>query len=149
LRNLARDAFNEVGGQFTAEEMNGPRKEEFLNAVKAQINKDADAFGVVVEQFGLVGNLDLPSTIVDALNAKIAATQNAIRAENELRQAEAEAKKTVAKANGEAEANRVLTASLTPTLIQWQTLQVMRDKWNGALPQVSSGNGNFLYQLSH
>jgi hypothetical protein len=36
---------------------------------------------------------------VAAINAKIAATQNALRVENEVRQAEAEAKKNVAMAD--------------------------------------------------
>jgi hypothetical protein len=43
-----------------------------------------------------------PQAIVDAINNKLAAVQRAIRAENELRQAEAEAKKQIAAAEGKA-----------------------------------------------
>lgn len=141
LRNVARDAFSEEGGTFSAEEINGPKKAEFLDSVRKKVNRSLDSIGVVIEQFGLINNLDLPASIVEAINNKIAATQNAIAAENQLRQAEAEAKKTVAKAEGEAQANRALTASITTQLLEWQKIQLMQNKWDGKLPQVMSGSG--------
>ena len=82
--------------------------------------------------------------MITALNAKMEAMQRAQQRENELREAEAEAKKQVAKAEGsakcailqaeaEAKANLVLAQSVTAALIQWQTIQ----KWDGQLPQVT------------
>ena len=68
--------------------------------------------------------------MITALNAKIEANQRAQQRENELREAEAEAKKKVAaaegeakcillKANSEAKANSTLASSITAELIQW------------------------------
>ncbi len=93
--------------------------------------------------------------MIAALNSKIEATQRAQQRENELREAEAQAKKDIAKADGsarcmyveaeaqaksslikaksEAEANILLAQSITPELIQFLSVQ----QWDGKLPQVS------------
>ena len=93
----------------------------------------------------------MPEAVVSALNAKIQATQEAIRVENELRASEAEARKQIAKAEGEsksillraegqAKANEILSRSLTPTLIQYKAL----DEWDGKLPQITGGATPFV-----
>ena len=87
------------------------------------------------------------SSVKQAIESKIAATQLAERAENEKRQAIAEAAKTVEIARGQAEANDLLTKSLTPQLMQWKQLAILESKWNGQFPQVV-GNGTPLLQLA-
>src|SRR5215510_9981880 len=52
LRNVTRDAFNEEGTRYTAEELYGERKEEFLRASRARVQDHLKAFGVAIEQFG-------------------------------------------------------------------------------------------------
>jgi regulator of protease activity HflC (stomatin/prohibitin superfamily) len=79
--------------------------------------------------------------------------QRAEQRENELREAEAEAKKQIAKAKGEAqskivaataeaEANEKLSKSITKKLIQLKFLE----KWNGVLPKVTSDK-DFILDL--
>lgn len=157
LRNVARDAFNEIAPKYKVDEIYGPKKEELLSEVKTRINSQVGNYGVTIEQFGVVGEMRLPSQVVDALNNKIKATQDAQRAENELREAEANAKKRVATAEGEAEANRRLTASLSSTLLEWKRLEIMArqtevsnnavGRWNGQLPTYSMGGAVPMIQL--
>ncbi|MDE1970049.1 MAG: prohibitin family protein [Patescibacteria group bacterium] len=148
LRNVARDAFNEVASTYAVDDLYGPKKEEFLREVRKRINDKVSPFGVEIQQFGFIGAPRLPQSVVDALNMKIKATQDAIRVENELREARAEANKRVATAEGEARANEILTKSITPTLLEWRRLELLKEKWNGALPTVIGGNGGIpLLQL--
>ncbi len=150
LRNVARDAFNEIGPTYPLEQIYGEKKEEFLTKVRERVNNQVGTFGVHLEQFGFIGAPRLPGPVVDALNAKITATQKAIQIENEVRQAEAEAKKAVAKAEGEAKANQVLTASITPALLEWRRLQISQnaiEHWNGVLPQYNGGGTIPFVQL--
>lgn len=150
LRNVSRDAFNEVAPRFGVQEIYGERKEEFLTAVRNRINDEIAPFGDHLEQFGIIGAPRLPPTVVEALNAKITATQNAIRVENELRQAEAEAKKSVARAQGEADANKVLTLSISPELIQYRLLQIQEAaiaRWDGKRPMVEGSSSGLLLSL--
>jgi regulator of protease activity HflC (stomatin/prohibitin superfamily) len=143
LRNVARDSFNEVASTYAVEDLYGTKKEEYLHAVRERINKQVAPFGVELQQFGFIGAPRLPQGVVDALNAKIKATQDAIRVENELRQAEAEAKKRVAQAEGEAKANQLLASSITPTLIEWRRLDIA-SKWDGKMPVSTGGTLPFL-----
>lgn len=147
LRNVARDHFTEEASKYSVEELYGTKKEEFVQNVKKRINDAVEPIGVHLEQFGFIGAPRPPQNVVDALNAKVAATQTAMKAENELRTAEAEAKKAIAKAQGEANANRELAKSITPELIQWRLLEIKEReiaKWDGKKPQVEGNAGTLL-----
>ena len=150
LRNIARDAFNEIASKYTVDELYGVKKEDFLREVRERINKEINAFGIHIEQFGFIGAPRLPDAVVAALNGKIKATQDAIRAENELRQAEAEAKKRIAAAEGEAKSNEILTRSLSTSLLEWRRLELAQQsiaKWNGVLPQYNGGGAVPFVQI--
>lgn len=172
LRNVARDQFNEVAGTYAPEELYGPKKEEFLRQVRDRVNAALRTEGVRLEQLGFVGAPRPPQNVVAAINAKIAATQQAMQVENEVRatqaqalkniaQAEGEAKAKIAQAEGtatsrlklaqaEAQANKLLAESLTPSLLQWRQLEVsgrMVERWNGQRPQVEGSGAGLLLQV--
>jgi regulator of protease activity HflC (stomatin/prohibitin superfamily) len=150
LRNLARQCFDDVAGRYSVDQVmgdNGP----FLREVRESLQKALDPMGVRLEQFGFVGSPRPPAAVIASIQEKVKATQIAIQKENEVRQAQADAQKTIAEAEGDAratltraeaqaEANRKLSASLTPTLVQYR----MIDKWNGVMPTVQSGQGSGL-----
>lgn len=161
LRNIARDAFNEVAGKYEVEVIYGPKKEEVVAKVRERINAEVADIGISLQQFGFIGAPRPPQNVIDAINSKIAATQNAMRAENELRQTQAEAQKFVAKAEGEAraaiaraegeaKANLVLAQSITRPLLEWRQLQITEQavaKWDGRRPTVEGQGGGLLLQI--
>jgi regulator of protease activity HflC (stomatin/prohibitin superfamily) len=62
-----------------------------------------------------------------------------------VRAAQAEAKKRVAIAEGEAAANRALASSLNDRLLAWERLKLQKtaiDKWDGQMPSVMGSQGN-------
>lgn len=172
LRNVVRDAFAEVAGNYPVEELYGPSKEKFLVEVKRKVVGGLGDIGVTVDQLGFIGNPKLPDSVVSRINAKIAATQQAIQVENELRTATAEAAKKVAqatgeadsavktaegaakarvaRADGEAKANLALAKSLTPELMKWRETELTAaaiSRWNGAYPMVSGGGQGMILQI--
>jgi len=151
LHNVAKDAFNNIGSRFIFDEINGEHKEKVMDEVKERINSDVNKYGVIIQQFGLLGALRPPQQIMDSITAKMGAIQKAQQAENELREAKAQAAKAVAKAEGEAKANAVLAQSISPALIQWRQLEITQQaiaKWNGARPMVEgTGGSGLLLQL--
>ena len=148
MHNTARDAFNEIAATYTVEDVYGPKKQDLLALVQTRINTNMAPYGIHIEQLGFLDALGIPQQVTDALNGKIKAQQDAMRVENEIQQAQAEAKKVVAKANGDAEANERLAKSITPELLAWQQLQLQQaaiTKWDGKRPMVEGGgNGNGL-----
>ena len=108
--------------------------------------------GVSIKQFGIVGSLRPPRSLLDAVSAKTKAIQDAIRTENEVRSAQADAKKKVAIAEGEAAANHALASSLDDRLLAWERLKLERaaiEKWNGVTPSVMAGGngGGMLFNI--
>ena len=142
LRDTTRNIVANIGSEYSFDEVNGTKKEEFLQRTGKLLNETVRQFGVNVQQFGLIGSLRPPQALLDAVNAKTQAIQKSIQVENEVRAAQAEAKKKIAIAEGEAAANRALASSLDPRLLEWEKLKIMRDqvaKWNGKMPDVFAG----------
>lgn len=147
LRNNVRDAFTEASSTMTVESVYGEGKVDLMKQVLEKVRNTVGPIGIVVDDIYLVNSIRLPENVVKALNAKIEATQRAQQRENELREAEAEAKKNVAKAEGEAaallatakaqaDANTILAKSLTAELVELKRIE----KWNGSVPQVLGGD---------
>jgi len=154
IRNYIRDALNVQASKVQIEDLYSSGKEIFFKEVQAQVQKDLKPLGIEINRIYLINRFIFPQGVIAALNSKIEATQRAQQRENELREAEAEAKKIVAQAQGRAEAailkaqaqakaNQVMSESLTGALITWEAIQ----KWNGVLPQVMGKDANMLMQL--
>ena len=150
IRNYIRDAINKSASRTRIEDLY-TGKEIFFEEVEKHVREDFSHIGIELSRIYLIGRFQFPQNVITALNAKIEAVQRAQQRENELREAEAEAKKQIAKAEGqaqclilqaesEAKANKVLAASVTRELIQWQSVQ----KWDGKLPTVTSGAVPFI-----
>jgi regulator of protease activity HflC (stomatin/prohibitin superfamily) len=150
MRNTMRDAFQIIASRYTYEEINGTGKEKFMKEVRAMMNADLNLYGVTIEQLGFVGSLRPPKAISDSITLKLKANQDALRTENELRQSTAEAAKVVAKAKGEADANKLLAESLTPVLMEWRKLAVTAsavEKWDGRRPTVEGAGSGMLLSI--
>ncbi len=98
----------------------------------------------------MIDNIDFNQPFKDAIEAKQVATQNAqeeaeriTQRENEALQliAEAEGTKqaTITVAEGQAEANRLLDASLTPNVILFQAIQKLADDLDIAILPAGEG----------
>jgi regulator of protease activity HflC (stomatin/prohibitin superfamily) len=75
---------------------------------------------------------------------KQVAQQNAEKAANDLKRIQIEAQQKIAAAEGEAQALKSQKEQITPELLQLRTIEMMREKWDGKLPEnyVSTGGNN-------
>ena len=159
VRNVVREALSEAGSQMTVQDIYGPRKTALLHAAQEQIEHELEGDGFVIDQLTFVSALRLPANVVDSINEAMAATQNAIQAENRVRQVRADADQSVAEARGQAEAarqraqgegdallirarseaqaNEIIRLSMSPEVVAYRQLQ----RWDGHLPVVMSGGG--------
>lgn len=150
IRNYIRDAINKAASRTRIEDLYSG-KASFFDEVESTVRSDLNHIGIEISRIYLIGRFHFPDTVISALNSKIEAMQRAQQRENELREAEAEAKKQIAKAEGqarcsllqaesEAKANLLVAKSVTPELIQWQSVQ----KWDGKMPSVTGGAMPFI-----
>lgn len=147
MRNMVRDAFVTVSSRLPIETVYGSGKMDMVNEVQKIVTDQCAPIGIEIEKVYLIGDLRLPEQVITALNEKIAATQRAQQRENEVREAEAQAQKDVAAANGkaqsilveaeaQAQANTILAKSLTTALVEYKRVE----KWNGAMPSYVAGS---------
>lgn len=146
VRNAIRDALNKVTSTMPVESVYGEGKAQMIDTVKIIVKNQLLATGIIIDNIYLIGSVRIPQTVQNALNAKVQATQLAMKAENDKRTAEAEAAIAIAKAKGqaesmlaiaraEAEANRLKQSTLTSLLVQ----QTWIEKWDGKLPTYQLG----------
>lgn len=142
LFNHVRDAFRIQLNKFTTNEIVSMR-DSLERAVEKQLRIVLTNEHFQLEQ--LTSGLKYPETIVAAVNAKNKTEQEALKALNELKVAEAKAQKKVVEAEAERKANELKLQTLTPAILQ----QMWIDKWNGKLPSVmTGGNSQTLLDIS-
>lgn len=150
IRRTIITAAQNVAGQMPLSELISTGRDKLQNEIEASLKTELGKMGFVVDHVNL-GASHLPAAIEQQMQQKMAAQQNAQQAEYELQKQETLAKATVAQARGEADAlliraegqakaNRKLQDNLTPMLIELKKIE----KWNGALPEVTSGSGMIL-----
>ncbi|WP_066505959.1 prohibitin family protein [Rufibacter sp. DG15C] len=127
LLNYVKDAFRIRLNQYSTEEIISKRQ-QFEAEVQTTLDQALQQDGFKLEQ--MTSGLTYPEEIVRAVNLKNRAVQQAMQVENELKVAEAQARKKIVEAQAEAEANRLRQQTLTPLLIQQQFIE----KWNGSTP---------------
>jgi len=144
MRTAIYDAYRINANKYTADELIANRA-LFEDDVQAMLSLSLDQEGFHIEQF--TSQIEPPASLTDMINAKNAAVQAALKAENEVKKAEADAKIAVAQAEGAAKAMRVkadaeayynmkISASLTDRIVQEDWIE----KWDGKLPSVQGGN---------
>lgn len=127
IYNYVKDAFRLEMNKYSTDEIVSNR-EQFESAVQGNIIKVLEKEGFYFEQ--LTSGLQYPKTIVAAVNAKNESIQKAMKVENDLKVAEAQAKIDIVKAEADKKANELRQSSLTPLLIQQQFIE----KWDGKTP---------------
>lgn len=145
---MVRDSLVKNASNMAVESVYGAGKGRLIDAVQKDVAAQVAAIGIIVEKVYWIGELRLPATVTDSINAKIKMTQQAQQAQNEVAKAEAEAKIKVATATGNAEAMRieseaqanairVKAAAITanPEIVQMTAVE----KWDGHLPTTNAG----------
>lgn len=146
LRNMVRDALVTETSNKPVEFVYGAGKATLMESVEKRVRSQVEPLGINIERIYWIGSIRLPEKVVESLNLKIEATQKAQQRQNEIATARAEADKKIEEARGEAEsitlkakaqadANIILSKSITSELVNYKAIEV----WNGILPQVSGG----------
>jgi regulator of protease activity HflC (stomatin/prohibitin superfamily) len=144
-----QESFKAATAGFTAQELITKRPEVKAKAYEA-IRDRLDKYGIRVVDLNIV-NFSFSTAFNQAIEAVQVANQNVAKARQELETTKVEAEKSIAAANGQAEAQRLQQQTLTPELLQKYTIDAQNraiDKWNGVLPTTNAGgNGGLLFNI--
>lgn len=128
LYNYVKDAFRIQLNQFSTDYIVSHR-DSIERAIETYLSKSLIRENFQLEQ--LTSGLKYPKTIVDAVDAKNKAVQEAMKVQNEVEVAKAEAEKMLVAARAEKEANLLREQALTPAILE----KMWIEKWDGHLPQ--------------
>lgn len=122
---------------YTTEQLLGKRS-EVRDIIYNKIKVVAELQDVIIDEFSMT-NFSFGQAYQNAIEEKQVMEQKAetARRAKEVAQQEGEAKIIAARA--ESEANRLRQVSITPQLIRYEEVQVLKSKWDGKLPQVTGG----------
>lgn len=112
-----RSAGRSVVGRYTPEQLYSSKRDVIQKEIFDEVSRKAGGQYVQINDI-LVRDVTLPPTIKEAIERKLKQEQESLEYEFRLITAAKEAEKQVIEAKGKAEANRILSASLTDKILK-------------------------------
>ena len=154
IQPAIEETVKQVTANYNAEELITKRpqvKQDIENSIRERLEK----FKVVTEVISIT-DFEFSPLFAQAIESKVEAEQNALKAENDLRRIEVEAKQreaqaigvanaNIAEARGEAEAISIINNALAqnPNYLEW----LKTKEWDGKLPLVVGEGGTPFIQI--
>ncbi|AJM92589.1 MULTISPECIES: prohibitin family protein [Nitrosopumilus] len=154
IQPAIEETVKQVTAKYNAEELITKRplvKQDIEAAITERLNQ----FNVVTDVISIT-DFEFSPLFAQAIESKVEAEQNALRAENDLRRIEVEARQreanaiglanaNIAEAKGEAEAIAIINKALSenPNYLEWLKTQA----WDGRLPLVVGEGGTPFIQI--
>ncbi|MBC3758951.1 prohibitin family protein [Hyunsoonleella sp. SJ7] len=117
IQPAIRSAARSVVGRYTPEQLYSTKRDAIQDEIFVETKKILEKQFVQLNEF-LVRDVTLPPTIKEAIERKLKQEQESLEYEFRLVTAEKEAEKQRIEAQGKADANKILSASLTDKILQ-------------------------------
>ncbi len=140
-----QEIVKEVTAKYPAEDLI-TRRDVVSSEISEHLTARLAKYDLIVNDINIV-NFKFSEAFNQSIEAKQVAQQQALKAENDLRRIEIEAKQKIAQAQAEAESFRLKKQEVTPELVQLKQIEVQEkalEKWNGVLPSVTGGATPFV-----
>lgn len=152
IRTCIYEAYRTCANKYTSDSLMSNRA-QFEADVRNRLERSLIGEGFIVEEF--TSAITPPKSLSEMIDSKNRAVQAALKAENEVKEAEANAKIAIAKARGKAEAQKIaadgeayanakIAQSITPTLVQ----KMWVEKWDGDMPSTIAGNSGMTMMIA-
>lgn len=112
-----RSAARSVVGRYTPEQLYSSKRDAIQAEIFEETKKIVEGQYIQLNEV-LVRDVTLPPTIKEAIERKLKQEQESLEYEFRLITAEKEAKRQIIEAQGKADANKILSASLTDKILQ-------------------------------
>lgn len=125
--------------QFTAEQLVTLRT-EVSDEILVVLRERLSVYGIIVDELSIM-DFSFSDSFDAAIEAKVTAEQEALKAKNDLLRIQTEAEQRIAEARGEAEAIRIQAGAITQQGGEDYVKLKWVEKWNGTLPTTMLGEG--------
>lgn len=137
IPQVVKSAIQNEIGQIIADDLSSKRA-TVSKAAETAIKDNLETRNIIVTRLDIT-NVDFKDEYEKAVEEKVVAIQEAMKAKNKTIQIEEQAKQTVSTAKAQAEAMRIQTEALSKNkaLIDYEIAK----KWDGKLPEIMMGGG--------
>lgn len=151
-----QEAMKAVTAKFTAEQL-VTKRPEVSGEIRDTVDDRLARHGLAVDEFSIT-NFRFSESFDHAIEAKTVAEQQKLKAERDLERIKVEAEQRIAQARAEAESQKLNAQAqaealkmqreaITPELIELRRVEAQLraiEKWNGQMPNVTSGAVPFI-----
>jgi regulator of protease activity HflC (stomatin/prohibitin superfamily) len=137
-----RSAARSVVGRYTPEQLYSSKRDAIQAEIYEETKKIVDGQYIQLNEV-LVRDVTLPPTIKEAIERKLKQEQESLEYEFRLITADKEAQRQIIEAQGKADANRILSASLTDKILQDKGIEAtlkLAESPNSKVVVIGSGD---------
>ena len=141
---MLRSEARRVIGRYTPEEIYSTKRDAIEREIRKGVETKVAGKHMQLEAV-LIRNIELPPAIRTAIDQKLAAEQEVLKMKYILDVAKATADQKRIEAEGTAEANRIVAASLTPPILEYERIQQLTrvaESPNAKTVLIGPGNGS-------
>lgn len=153
VRPEIRSAVRNIIGRFEPEELYSSKRDEVQQLIQEDLEKSLDENYLDLKAT-LIRDIELPDKVKNAIEVKIEAEQSALKYKYILQQEQQEAERIIIAAKAKAEANKILSSSLTANILQDKGIEatlelanspnskvvIVGGSENGGLPMILGNN---------
>jgi regulator of protease activity HflC (stomatin/prohibitin superfamily) len=129
VRPASRTALRDVSVGFVATEIYSTKRDDFVNQVTKYLETAFQGRGIILERV-LLRNVELPPKVKEAIDEKISAEQRAQQMVYVLQKEKQEAERKKVEANGIAEAQRIISNTISSQYLQWKYIESLKELMN-------------------
>ena len=140
IKPAIQEAVKAATARFTAEELI-TRRPEVRDAIQKNLEERLVRFHIRAEAMSIT-DFAFSKSFNEAIEAKVTATQQVLKAERDLQRVKLEAQQQIEQARAQAEALRIQKENVTPALIELRRIEAQIkaiEKWNGQMPTYVAG----------
>ena len=137
---IFRSAIADVTSRFYAKDMHSGERSTIEKDIKKQMMTNLEGRGITIEAV-LMKSIQLPASLATAIEAKLAAEQEAQRMEFVLQSEKLEADRKKIDAIGVRDAQKIITEGLNPMILQFKSIEAFKElsKSNNAKVIITDG----------
>ena len=143
-------AQNDVKTLYSAGTAGSPDRvkieQQLFEGIRDGVNQIGVKDSVTVEQV-YIRNIDLPQLLKDSISAKLQREQDIAKKEFDVQVQEKEADRMRVEAQGIADANKIIADSLSPSYLEWYTIEMMKSHTGATYFIPIGADGRAMPQL--
>ncbi len=128
ITSVFRSASSDVCAQFYAKDMHSGMRSNIEEEIKIKMNENLEKQADGIELIAvLMKSIQLPPGLANSIERKLQAEQDAMRMEFVLQQAKLEADRKIIDAEGERDAQKILSEGLTQEIIKIRSIEAFNN----------------------